>query len=354
MTDTQFDRDIFDVPCDAKNAFVQILPMPFDATTSYRPGAAKGPEAVLAASRQVDLCDVDVGSPHQVGIHLEGFSTEVIERNNKARLAVQRIREAKEDDSLPSKVDFDIVNLATQQNNLFVYDWATEVLQKKQFPVVLGGDHSVPWGLIKACAEAYGDEGFGILHIDAHCDLRNAYEGFADSHASIMYNVQSKIPQVKKLTQVGIRDFCQEELDVVTSSNGRIKTFFDKQLRQFKLSGRFLELCPQIINTLPQNVYLSFDIDGLDPTLCPNTGTPVPGGLSFDEIIALMECLALSGRTIVGMDLCEVSPPPQSLSSEWGDAWDANVGARILYKMIGFALISQKIPGIQPPHLPAW
>ncbi len=347
-------HDIFDIPSSEQNAFVQILPMPFDATTSYRPGAAKGPQAVLAASRQVDLCDVDVGSPDKVGIHLDDFSEEVIERNNQSRLAVHRIREAKENGSSSQQADFDIVNEATQKNNLFVYDWAKEILKKKQFPIVLGGDHSVPWGLIKACAEQYGNEGFGILHIDAHCDLRNAYEGFEDSHASIMYNVQSKIPQVKKLTQVGIRDFCEEELDIVKGSNGRITTFFDKQLRQFKLEGSFLKLCPQIIHTLPKNVYLSFDIDGLDPTLCPNTGTPVPGGLSFDEIIALMECLALSGKIIVGMDLCEVSPPPHTPDDEWGDTWDANVGARILYKMIGFALISQKTPGIQPPHLPAW
>jgi len=120
------------------------------------------------------------------------------------------------------------------------------------------------------------------------------------------------------------------------------------------MEGRFLELCSLIISTLPQNVYLSFDIDGLNPTLCPNTGTPVPGGFSFDEVISLMESLAFSGKTIVGMDLCEVSPPHHTLKSDLGNTWDANVGARILYKMVGFALISQNIPGIKPPSLPAW
>jgi agmatinase len=109
------------------------------------------------------------------------------------------------------------------------------------------------------------------------------------------------------------------------------------------LNGGFLELATKIVSTLPHNVYLSFDIDGLDPALCPSTGTPVPGGLSFDEIIAVMQAVVASGKRIVGLDLVEVAPPPlEGLDVEaMGDSWDANVGARLLYKMIGFALQSR-------------
>ncbi|MDA0713185.1 MAG: agmatinase family protein [bacterium] len=355
MTETtSLANDIYDLPSEGKNALVQILPMPFDATTSYKPGASRGPEAILAASKYVDLCDMDVGEAYKAGIHLVDFPNEVIDRNQKAREAVYRIREAHQNDQPADSHYYDEVNEATHENNKQVHHWAKSILANEQIPVVLGGDHSVPFGLIKACAEHYAACDIGILHIDAHCDLRKAYEGFTDSHASIMYNVQANIPSVSKITQVGIRDFCAEELEVIQNSNGRITTFFDKQIRPFRLEGRFLELCPLIIDTLPDLVYLSFDIDGLEPSLCPNTGTPVPGGLSFDEIIALMDALASSGKTIIGMDLCEVAPPPDTLKADLGGTWDANIGARVLYKMIGFSLISQNFPGIKPPSLPAW
>ena len=344
-------HNIFDVPCDPKTALVQILPVPFDATTSYRPGAARGPQAILAASVQVDLCDADVGAPHQVGIYMEPIPSEIVQRNTLSRGCVQAIRQAKDKGHEAPKNFFDEVNRATAQNNDQVYAWTQGVLNKGQLPVILGGDHSVPLGAIRACAEHHKQ--IGILHVDAHCDLRKSYEGFKDSHASIMDNVQSQIPEVIKLTQVGIRDFCNEELETIKKSNGRIVTYFDKILRKHRLEGEFFSLCQSIIDTLPSHVYLSFDIDGLDPTLCPHTGTPVPGGLSFDEILALLNQLAISGKTVVGMDLCEVSPPREAKDSELGDNWDANVGARFLYKMIGFALISRKTPNLSLPDLPS-
>lgn len=346
-------HEIFGVDCDPNTALVQVLAMPFDATTSYRPGAAKGPAALLAASVQVDLCDADVGAPHTVGIHLHEIPKAVEARNVVARGAVERIRHAKEGGQKPSAADFDAVNQATEQNNEFVYTWAKHALAKHQIPVVIGGDHSVPFGAIRAAAEHCGKEGMGILHLDAHCDLRHAYEGFEHSHASIFNNVIEHIPGVKRLTQVGIRDFCDEELLMVRESEGRIVTFFDKIVRNHRLQGRFLTLAQSIIDTLPEQVYLSFDIDGLDPTLCPSTGTPVPGGLNFDELVALLECLAQSGKKVVGLDLCEVSPPRDLPDDELGDNWDANVGARVLYKMIGFALIANKVPGVTPPALPS-
>ena len=131
--------------------------------------------------------------------------------------------------------------------------------------------------LRKAIAEKFGD--FGILQIDAHCDLREAYEGFVYSHASIMYNALEEIPAITRLVQVGIRDYCEEEWEYIRQSNGRIVTYFDKDIKERQYEGdNWKAIADEIIQQLPEKVYLSFDIDGLDPKLCPNTGTPVQGG----------------------------------------------------------------------------
>ncbi len=173
---------------------------------------------------------------------------------------------------------------------------------------------------------------FGILQIDAHADLRVAYEGFTYSHASIMYNVLGNIPQVKKLVQVGIRDYCDEELDIINESNGRIVTFFDRDIKARQYEGETWKvICNDIISSLPQKVYISFDIDGLDPKLCPNTGTPVPGGFEAEQIFYLFRMVRESGRELIGFDLNEVSSGNHS-----GDGIDAITGARVLFKLCNF------------------
>jgi len=174
---------------------------------------------------------------------------------------------------------------------------------------------------------------FGILHIDAHADLREAYEGFEFSHASIMFNAL-KIPQIKQLVQVGIRDYCEAELQLIQSDQ-RITTYFDRDLKYQQFEGKaWSVICNQIINKLPEKVYLSFDIDGLDPKLCPHTGTPVPGGLEFEQALYLVEKLVNSDRKIIGFDLNEVAPG--------NDEWDANVGARLLYRLSNMCLVSNR------------
>ena len=146
-----------------------------------------------------------------------------------------------------------------------------------------------------------------------------------------------RLPKVAKLVQVGIRDLCEEEHERIEDSRGRIVTHFNSALADATLLGTpFSELCAAICDDLPERVYLSFDIDGLDPALCPHTGTPVPGGLSFQQINFLLRAVVSAGKRIVGFDLTEVAPGPQ------GDEWDANVGARVLYKMIGWTLKSQE------------
>jgi agmatinase len=220
------------------------------------------------------------------------------------------------------------VNTHSRNLSALVERIANAWMSKGKLVAVLGGDHSSPLGLMKACAKRH--PGLGILHVDAHADLRDAYEGFVESHASIMFNVHETIPEVAKIVQVGIRDFSAEEHALATSSS-RIESYYDADLARRTFEGEpFVRLVAEIVGHLPEQVYISFDVDGLDPSLCPNTGTPVPGGLSFQQANALLRAVRRTGRRIVGFDLNEVA----------GDEWDANVGARLLYKMIGHALAS--------------
>jgi agmatinase len=152
-----------------------------------------------------------------------------------------------------------------------------------------------------------------------------------------MHNVAARLPTVARIVQIGIRDLSEDEHALIDASGGRIATLFDADIGRRQMEGEpFAKIAREAIARLPRQVYLSFDIDGLDPALCPHTGTPVPGGLSFREVAALLAYVEESGRAIVGFDLCEVAPGPD------GDEWDGNVGARLLYKMIGFALRSQR------------
>jgi agmatinase len=190
-------------------------------------------------------------------------------------------------------------------------------------------------------AESVGE--FGILHFDAHSDTRVGYEGFTYSHASIMYNALQEVPQIKKLVQVGIRDFSEDEVNYCASQGSRVKIYFDTHLRRRMQDGNpWNTIAQEIVTNLPRNVWVSFDIDGLDPKLCPNTGTPVPGGLEFLEANAILRALVQSGRKIIGFDLNEVAPDPTG-SSEW----DANVGARLLYKLCAWTFASQKICNVR-------
>jgi agmatinase len=184
---------------------------------------------------------------------------------------------------------------------------------------------------MKAIGEKHGD--FGIIQIDAHCDLREAYEGFVYSHASIMFNALKEIPQIIKLVQVGIRDYSQGEHEFITEHSPRIRTYFDREIRERQYEGEsFRQIVDEIIAQLPEKVYISFDIDGLDPKLCPNTGTPVQGGFETEQVFYLFNKIRKSGKQIIGFDLSEVS------TSENG--WDANVGARVLFKLCNLMVAS--------------
>lgn len=322
---------IYGLPHGPEEARVVILPVPFEATTSYGGGTSAGPRAIFEASKQVDLYDRETGHPYEAGIAMLEEDPRVVQWNAEAtRIAQSVIAHGGVVDEETRRAAAS-VNAFSERLNDWVYAQTSALLGNGKLAVTLGGDHSVPFGAIKAYAERY--PGLGILHLDAHADLRDAYEGFTWSHASIFHCVMTRLDGVARLVQVGVRDLGAAESAMIEASRGRIVTFFDADVAARKEAGTpFAAIADEIVAQLPAEVYLSWDIDGLDPTLCPGTGTPVPGGLSWNEAVGLLRALVRAKKRIVGLDLCEVAPGATE--------WDANVGARLLYKMIGFALLS--------------
>ncbi len=329
-------NNIFGLPFNEEDAKLVLLPVPWEVTVSYSNGTARGPEHIFKASFQVDLYDPDVKDGWKKGFFMREPDKHLLLRSDylrkEAELYLKFLTEGGDiNENQFLKKSLVDVNTGTRAMNEWVYNQTLALLKKGKLVGLIGGDHSTPLGYFKAIGETKGD--FAILQIDAHCDLRDSYEGFQYSHASIMYNALREVPQLQKLVQVGIRDYCEEELDYIHESNGRVVTFFDKQIKERQFEGEnWRSICDSIIETLPQQVYISFDIDGLDPKLCPHTGTPVPGGFEAEQVFYLFKRLLASGRTLIGFDLNEVSTSH--------DEWDANVGARVLFKLCNF-LVSQ-------------
>ncbi len=332
------DAGIYGLPFGEKESKLVFLPVPWEATTSYGGGTVDGPSAILTASAQLDLFDLELTNPYEPGMFMREESKTVRKWNTDAKKLSKKIIDVGGNigKSKPLKEALAKVNDYSEKVNAYVYEQSAEIMKNSKILALVGGDHACPLGAFKAAGEKYGD--FGILHFDAHSDTRDAYEGFKYSHASIMRNALDEVPQIKKLTQVGIRDFCQEEFDYVAKQGARASVFYDATLQRRKFQGEnWSEISKEIVATLPKQVWISFDIDGLDPRFCPHTGTPVPGGQEFAEAIYLIREVAISGRKIIGFDLCEVSPGAKQDDSEW----DANVGMRLLYKLAIWTLYSQ-------------
>ena len=326
------DSGIFGLDCTPESARVVLVPVPFAATVSYGGGAERGPDAIWTASRQVDLYDLQYGRVYEHGICMLPADPEVMRAHAQARAAAQAVVDA--GGAPPGDARCASVDAAGALVNRSLRAAVAPLLDAEKTVGVIGGDHSVPFAAIEAAAER-GD--LGILHVDAHADLRPAYEGFRWSHASIMHNVLAACPNVSRLVQVGVRDFGEGEFRAIHESEGRVLTHFDAQWRQRLFTGaRYDDLVSEVIDALPERVWVSVDIDGLDPSLCPNTGTPVPGGLQFAELAHLLHRLAKSGRRMIGFDLVEVSP-----GEDDDNKWDGNVGARVLYKLCGAAMYSR-------------
>lgn len=325
------DATIFGLPFSSEQSEIIIIPVPWEVTVSYGAGASEGPEAILEASFQVDLNHQEFPELWKLGMFYAEIPVAWKKNSNEYKALAQPIIEALangEELNNHTKLVADLNKINTVCRNLHteVKETVLYWMNKGKKVVLLGGDHSTPLGYYEALATKH--ENFGILHLDAHMDLRIAYEGFTYSHASIMYNAL-QIPQISKIVQVGIRDFCDQEVAVVKSQNGRVLVHTDADLKKETFEGKtWAEQCDAIIASLPQKVCISFDIDGMYPWYCPNTGTPVPGGFSFEQATYLFNKLAESGKEIIGFDLVEVAPGEN-------DDWDGNVGARMLFHMCG-------------------
>lgn len=330
-------NNIFGLPTNEDDSRLVILPVPWEVTVSYAASTARAPEAILKASLQVDLFDPEMPDAWKQGFYMRATDKKVLMKSDylrkEAELYIDYISKG---DDVAANQFMSKTMREVNEGSIFLNNWVYEqtkvLLEKGKLVGLLGGDHSTPLGYFKAIAEKHGD--FGILQIDAHFDLREAYEGFNYSHASIMYNALKEVPQLQRLVQVGIRDYGSDEWEYQKNSDSRVITYLDKTIRNRQYEGQtWKHIAEEIISKLPDKVYISFDIDGLDRKLCPFTGTPVPGGFELEQIFYLFSKLLQSGKTIVGFDLNEVGIG--------GDTdWDANVGARVLYKLCNLLVTS--------------
>ncbi len=320
----------FSVDGDPATSDILFFSIPWDVTTSYRPGTRSGPTAILEASRQLDLYTPFLDRAWEMRLATLPYPANWDEKSRVLREKTSKYIAFLEDggdtgESPEMQAVLREANLEAER----LYQWSYEEtklwLSRGKSVVMVGGDHATSLGPIHAHAEKY--PGLSVLHFDAHADLRVAYEGFPHSHASIMDHV-ARMSGVSTLVQVGIRDVSPGEIERIHASEGKIRTFFDWDLQARRFGGEsWQSICDDIVGNLSREVYISFDIDGLDPKLCPSTGTPVPGGLEFMEAAYLVQRVLASGRRIVGADLVEVAPNPS------GDPWDGNVGARMLYQL---------------------
>ena len=336
---SQTDANLFGLPFTSEESEIIIIPVPWEVTVSYGSGASNGPEAIFESSLQVDLLHQEFPDLWKLGIFMdqapEHWKSKGEQFKQKAASIIQALENGESINDNPALVaELNAVNQACMQLKNEIAEKTRYWLSKGKKVILLGGDHSTPLGYYEALASVH--DSFGILHLDAHMDLRNAYEGFSHSHASIMYNAL-KIENISKLVQVAIRDFCEEEYDVVKNEGFRVSVFTDADIKANSFEGvTWKEQCDHIIDVLPQKVCISFDIDALIPLYCPNTGTPVPGGLTFEQATYLLTRLANSNKEIIGIDLVEVAPGE--------DDWDGNVGARILFHLCGVLAKSQQMP----------
>ncbi len=325
----QVTEGLFGFPYSVSEAKVVVLPVPWDVTTSYRPGTANGPSAIAAASPQLDFFDQDYPRLWEFSVAMAEISKDWLFANKTLRVKAEQIIHALETGNPLTESHTAIlaeINVHCAQLHHWVMAQSEQYQSAGQFVVVLGGEHSVAYGNIVATAKRFPN--MGLLQIDAHQDLRDAYLGFEFSHASVMKRVLTDT-SVTKLVQVGIRDCSPDEI-ALANSDSRVAVFSNKYMQGRLFEGEsWQSIVDEIISGLPQHVYLSIDVDGLDPSNCPHTGTPVPGGLSFDQLAYLLKRLSDSAKTLVGADLVEVAPGPE------GDDWDANVGARVLWQMLG-------------------
>jgi agmatinase len=323
---------LFGLPYLLGEAQLVIVPLPWEVTVTSQTGTATGPEKIIKVSSEIDLFSKEIDEVWKLKVVCLDTLTEIKKQSDQLRslaaLHIQSLESGKAEES--SRVITQKVNEGCENLNVYVSQLSRDLFAEGKMVGLVGGDHSTPLGLLRTLNEKFSN--FGILQIDAHADLRKSYQNFTYSHGSIMFNAL-KLKNLSRLVQVGVRDFCEEEYSLIQKSTDRVKTFFDSDIKEQLFNGKPWGLiCQEVIDALPDLIYISFDIDGLRPELCPNTGTPVPGGLSFEEVIYLIKQVVLSGKRIIAFDLSEVSGQSN---------WDAQTGSRILFELCNWMAVSQ-------------
>lgn len=322
---------VFGLSYDKSESSLILLSIPFELTTTFREGTLYAPHKIKDASSQIDLMNNLDSYAWQKGIYWDNSNEDFFLNISKSyRPSAKKIIDFLENNQLLNdelKNEQYIINNVCEKASNEISKLVFQILQNDKIPGVIGGEHSITYGVIDAIQNVYDD--FCILQIDAHHDLRNTYLGFTYSHASVMYNILNKYDNVNKIVQIGVRDYCEAEKNLVAESDN-IVTFYNFDINVQLFNGKsFHDIAKQIVDLLTDNIYISFDIDGLQPYLCPETGTPVPGGLSYEQIEYLFYLISKTNKKVIGFDLCEVS----GLSE-----WDAIVGSRIMYLLSILAL----------------
>jgi len=318
---------LFALPYSVEEADIVVLPIPWDVTVSYSAGTAMAPKSILEESSQIDYFMLKTDKAWKTKVSMTEIPEVWSSRGEELRRKAEKYIDWLETGSSSTEevgmlALLEEINNESEQLMHYVYQETDYYHKLGKKTVLLGGDHSTPLGHIKSICSKF-EEPVGLLQIDAHADLREAYESFEYSHASIMWNALKSVDHLQ-LVQVGVRDLCEAEADLIKKDK-RITCFFNEIIKDRLFQGEYWAIiCKEVINTLPQKVYISFDIDGLTPEHCPNTGTPVPGGIDFDQIVFLLDQLKNSGKEIIGADLVEVGI----------ESWDANVGARVLWHLV--------------------
>lgn len=296
---------IFGLITDYSSSKLAILPVPWDATSSGITGSNRAPKAIFEASKQTEMLIPELGNFFEKGIFMMEIDKSIELLNSKASKYSKKVIDSAgllENSQLKRAADF--VNNSSEQINDFVYDNTSKIIRDNKIAAVVGGEHSVSLGSIRSHAENYAN--LSVLQFDAHHDLRDSFESLKYSHGSVMFNVIEEV-NISKLVQVGIRAISPDENQTANNSR-KIMVHSMQQIQDSIFNGEaWSNYCDNIVGQLTDNVYISFDIDGLEITYCPNTGTPVPGGMDYNAAIFLIKRVIDSGKKIVGFDLVEVN-----------------------------------------------
>lgn len=266
-----------------EKAKVVVLPVPYGKTVSYRKGTEKGPKAILDASDKLEFFDEEL----QREIYKIGINTQV---------------------------PVNVKNLSSKRIIDIVEKRVSDIYKKKKMPVVLGGEHSVTIGAVKAAKKEFND--LSVLYFDSHYDLKDSYEGSKYSHAC----VARRLLEIAPLVEIGVRSLSKDEKDFLSNNNVETTTMLDARKNQDWRS--------KIKNSLSKNVYISIDLDVFDPSIMPSVGTPEPGGFGWYEFLDAIRDI-ITGRNIVGFDVVELCPIKNMIAADF-------MAARLIYKIIGY------------------